>query len=57
MQTITDIMTTNAFVSSIALDFSKAFDSVRHVCLAKQDDLAKIHDSIYNWLVDFFRAK
>jgi hypothetical protein len=38
----------------IALDFSKAFDTVRHsTLLAKFSDLP-ISDCVYNWLLDYF---
>ena len=55
MQTITDLLTTNSFVCLIALDFSKAFDTVRHDTLLSKMAMLDIPDAIYNWLVDFFQ--
>ena len=38
----------------IALDFSKAFDTVRHSTLLDKMASMNIHDDVYNWLVKFF---
>ena len=56
MQSVTDMLATNPFVSLIALDFSKAFDTVRHDTLLSKMALLNIPDSIYNWLVNFFQG-
>ena len=55
MQTITDLLTTNSFVCLTALDFSKAFDTVRHDTLLSKMVLLNILDVIYNRLADFFQ--
>jgi len=55
MQTITDMLATNPFVCLIALDFSKAFDTVRHDTLLSKMALLNIPDAIYNWMVNFFQ--
>ena len=47
-------MATNSFVIVIGLDFSKAFDTVRHNSLLTKMALLHIPDAIYNWVVDFF---
>ena len=40
----------------IALDFTKAFDTVRHsTLLEKMTDLAMPHE-VYNWLVSYFNG-
>ena len=39
----------------IALDFSKAFDSVRHSAVLEKYSLLNIPDNIYNWVESFFR--
>jgi len=45
---------TNPFVVVISLDFSKAFDTVRHSMLLTK--MAELHMPlpVYNWLVSFF---
>ena len=45
---VTDLLSTNPFVGVLALDFSKAFDTVRKMALLN------VPDPVYNWLVDFF---
>jgi len=53
--TITTLLQSNPFVIVISLDFSKAFDTVRHsTLLAKMAEL-ELPVAVYNWLVDFFR--
>jgi len=43
-------------VTVIALDFTKAFDTVRHsTLLEKMADLA-MPDEVYNWLVSYFNG-
>jgi len=44
----------NPFVIVIALDFSKAFDTVRHYTLLEKLAQLDIPDYAYNWLVAFF---
>jgi len=57
LQTITDLMATDHFVIVIALDFYKAFDTVRHNATLSKMALLNIPDAIYNWLVDFFNDR
>ena len=38
-----------------ALDFTKAFDTVRHKTLLDKVAALAIPDNIYNWIVEFFR--
>ena len=54
LHTITDLLSSNPFVLVIALDFSKAFDTVRHSSLLHKLSNLSIPDYVYNWLVDFF---
>jgi len=49
LQTISD-----TYVVVIALDFSKAFDTVRQANLLRKIALLNIPDPAYNWLVDVF---
>jgi len=52
--TVTELLATNTYVAVYALDFSKAFDSVRHSTLLDKLALLDIPDNVYNWFVDFF---
>ena len=53
--TITQLLSQHDYVIVLALDFSKAFDSVRHSTLF--DKLARLYipDHVYNWLVEYFQ--
>ena len=42
---------------SLLLDFSKAFDTVRHSTLLQKIALLDLPDFVYNWLVDFFEGR
>jgi len=48
------MLTTNPYVHFIALDFSKAFDTVRHTSVLDKLNLFNFPDHIYNWLVSYF---
>jgi len=37
----------------LALDFSKAFDAVRHSTLVGNMARLALYDAIYNWMIDF----
>ena len=54
LQSVTDILANNTYVSIIALDFSKAFDTVCYYTLLEKMAQLDIPDAIYNWLVHFF---
>ena len=54
LHTISDMLATNPYVVVIALDFSKAFDTVRQASLLRKIALLIIPDPVYNWLVEFF---
>jgi len=41
----------------IATDFSKAFDTVRHVSLLEKFAALDVPDYVYNWLVNFFSGR
>jgi len=47
-------LSTNAYVHIFALEFSKAFDSVRHATLMEKMEQLSIPDQIYTWIMDFF---
>ena len=54
LQHLTDLVTQHDYVHLIALDFSKAFDTVRHSTLLSKIADLQIDDQLYNWFVDFF---
>jgi len=51
---ITDSLTSHTYVRVIALDFSKAFDTLRHSSILSKLAQLPIDDCIYNWFVQFF---
>jgi len=53
LQHLPDLVTQYGYVHLIALDFSKAFDTVRHSTLLSKIADLQIDDQLYNWLVDF----
>jgi len=53
LHTVINLLSTNSYVIVISLDFSKAFDTVRHSTLLKQLAHLDLSDYIYNWPVDF----
>jgi hypothetical protein len=55
LHTITTLLDTNNYVIVYALDFSKAFDSVRHSTLLDKYLQLEIPDNIYNWIESYFR--
>ena len=54
---VTTILTEDAYVTIISLDFAKAFDTVRHSVLARKLSNLELPDCIYNWLVDFLEDR
>ena len=50
------MLSINAYVRVFALDFSKAFDTVRHAALMEKMTMLYIPDEVYrpNWVKDFF---
>jgi len=57
LQSVTELLSYNPYVVVIALDFSKAFDSVRHSTLLHKMASMNLPDEVYNWLVDFFAGR
>jgi len=53
---VTHLLLTNPYVIVIALDFSKAFDTVRHHTLLDKIAQLELPDYTYNWLVNFFNG-
>ena len=54
LQTISTMLIDNSFVVVISLDFSKAFDTVRHAAVTDKMSMLSIPDSVYNWIVSYF---
>jgi hypothetical protein len=54
---ITELLSTHPYVIMISLDFSKAFDSVRHGCLLDKMASLIIPDQAYNWMVKYFENR
>ena len=52
---VTTLLASNNYVRLIALDFSKAFDTVRHSGILEKLSQLPIHDYLYNWFVNFFK--
>ena len=57
LQSVTSLLVDNPYVAVIAVDFSKAFDTVRHATLLEKMALLSIPDNVCNWLVDFFQER
>jgi hypothetical protein len=47
----------NAYVIVIAIDFTKAFDTVRQAALVEKLALLNVPDNVYNWLRNFFTRR
>ena len=56
-QNISVHLSTSSFVRVIALDFSKAFDTVRHATLFDKFSKLPLPDHIFNWLINFFSSR
>ena len=54
LQSVTELLSYNSYVVVITLDFSKAFDTVRHSTLLDKMASMNIPDDVYNWLVNLF---
>ena len=48
------MLLSNPYVVVISLDFSKAFDTVRHSTLLEKMAQLNMPDEVYNWSVDYF---
>jgi len=53
LHSITSMLTSNPYVTVIALDFSKAFDTVRHHTLLCKLAQMDIPNYVYNWIANF----
>jgi hypothetical protein len=57
LHNITTMLETNPSVIIIAVDFSKAFDSVRHSTLLQKYASLELQDNIYNWIESYFQHR
>ena len=53
---VTTLLNTHPYVIVISLDFSKAFDTVRHATLMEKYSMLDLHDCVYNWIHGFVTA-
>ena len=51
------MLSANPFVRVFAIDFSKAFDSIRHHQLLAKLSFLTSPDEIYNWVENFFSGR
>jgi len=57
LHTICSMLSTNSYVRVFAIDFSKAFDSIRHHKLLDKMSSLHIPDQIFNWMENFFSER
>src|SRR6218665_1416581 len=57
LQQTTSLLTSEPYVALISLDFTKAFDTVRHSELVRKLALLDIPDEIYNLVVSFLKDR
>src|SRR6218665_1293159 len=53
----TDLLRVNDFVDIISVDFTKAFDQIRHHALSQKFLLLDLPDHIHNWVMDCFKGR
>src|SRR6218665_265581 len=53
LQNITEMLEENDHVIVISMDYTKAFDSIRHEAITQPLSILEMPDSIYNWLVRY----
>ena len=57
LKEVVTILQEHKYSRLVALDFSKAFDTIRHSSLFQKLANLDAHTEIYNWLVDFFKER
>ena len=53
MSNVTNMLKTCEYVRIIAIDYSKAFDTVKHSELGRKLATVPIWDQVYNWIVNY----
>src|SRR6218665_367643 len=56
LQKTTDLLRVNEFVAIISVDFTKAFDRIRHHALSQKYLLLDLPDHIHNWVMNYFKG-
>ena len=57
LQKTTDLLHLNEFVAIISVDFTKAFDRVRHHVLSQKFLQLDLPGHIHNWVMDYFKGR
>ena len=57
IHTVLSLLGANEYVRVIALDFSKAFDTVRHSEVFDKLSKMNLPDPVYNWIQDFYSGR
>jgi len=57
LHSVTNLLSSKSSVIVFVLDFSKAFDTVRHATLLRKVATLNIPDAVYNWIVEFFSGR
>src|SRR6218665_3455065 len=57
LQQITNLLKDNEYVVLVSMDFSRAFDTVRHDILMQKILPMDIPDNIFNWLINYFAGR
>jgi|SRR6218665_440510 len=57
LQKLTDLLRENKYVVLASVDFTKAFDCVKHMPLMQKMNLLDLPDCIYNWMVHYFESR
>src|SRR6218665_1898240 len=57
LQKVTDLLRENEYIVLATVDFSRAFDSVKHMPLMEKMNLLELPDCIYNWMVHYFESR
>src|SRR6218665_965367 len=56
LQKLTDLLRENEYVVLASVDFTKAFDCVKHMPLMQKMNLLELPDCIYNGIVRYFES-
>jgi hypothetical protein len=57
IQQLSSMLRENSYVTLISLDFSRAFDTVRHSTLVDKLSALDIQDHVFNWIVKFLSCR